>query len=163
MTATIGKHSFYWNQMICPMDSLWPNPISTGRIGKGDNFRMLKTYYPISLTKCVPHCPVRLNHDSWTSLDYDSRRGVHSISRETGERQTSLKYLLQEMGKPFDLVAIPKECPEGKNAEKTQTCVGKVDFLQSVTFSLGFLTDFLATRTKCLPKFWVFFLLSLSY
>ena len=45
---------------------------------------------------------------------YDFRRGVHSISRETGERQMTLKYLLQEMGKPFDLVAIPKECPEGK-------------------------------------------------
>ena len=98
------------------------------------------------------HCPVRLNHDSWTSLDYDSRRGVHSISRETGERQTSLKYLLQEMGKPFDLVAIPKECPEGKSAEKTQTCVGKVDFLQSATFSLVIFDRFFSNSDQMLAE-----------
>ena len=87
---------------------------------------------------------------------------MHSISRETGERQTSLKYLLQEMGKPFDLVAIPKECPEGKNAEKTKIFV--VDFLFTNCYILtGFFDRFFSNSDQMLAEILSIFLLSLSY
>ena len=57
------------------------------------------------------------------------------------------------MGKPFDLVAIPKECPEGKIAENPQTFVAKVDFLFTNCYILtGFFDRFFSNSDQMLAE-----------
>ena len=46
---------------------------------------------------------------------------MHVASRDEGERSKSLSYLLEDMGKPYDLITIPKECPEGKSTHVLKT------------------------------------------
>ena len=41
-------------------------------------------------------------------------KGVHGCSRATGDRINTLPHMLADMDKPYDLVALPTECPEGR-------------------------------------------------
>ena len=43
-----------------------------------------------------------------------SRPGVHAADRISGKRLATLPHVLQTMGRPFGIIAIPSECRKGK-------------------------------------------------
>ena len=45
--------------------------------------------------------------------------GVHVADRLSGQRLASLPHVLQTMGRPFGIIAIPNECRRGKQMSGT--------------------------------------------
>ena len=41
-------------------------------------------------------------------------KGIHGVTRETGERINTLPHMLSDMDKPYGLVALPNGCAEGE-------------------------------------------------
>ena len=52
------------------------------------------------------------------------RRMVHRVDKMTGTRQASIPYALSHLGKPYDLVNIPAECPNLSNTCQGEPCGG---------------------------------------
>jgi len=50
------------------------------------------------------------------------RKYIHSVDKRTGARQKSIPYVLATIGKPYDLVNIPEECPNIENSCQGQPC-----------------------------------------
>jgi len=50
--------------------------------------------------------------------------GIHVADRLSGQRLASLPHVLQTMGRPFGLIAIPNECRRGKQMSGNQ-CLEK--------------------------------------
>ena len=48
----------------------------------------------------------------WTDW---ARRMVHRLDKMTGTRQPAIPYALAHLGKPYDLVNVPEECPNMSN------------------------------------------------
>ena len=40
---------------------------------------------------------------------------VHRLDKMTGTRQPAISYALAHLGKPYDLVNVPEECPNMSN------------------------------------------------
>ena len=51
---------------------------------------------------------------TWFTTLLIFRDGIHGAVRETGESLKDLKHVLQGIGRPFELVSVPNECPRGK-------------------------------------------------
>lgn len=52
------------------------------------------------------------------------RRMVHRVDKMTGTRQASIPYALSHLGRPYDLVNIPAECPNMSNTCQGEPCGG---------------------------------------
>ena len=46
---------------------------------------------------------------------YFFRKHVQSVDKLSGSRQPSIPYALSHLGKPYDLVNVPEECPNLSN------------------------------------------------
>ena len=44
------------------------------------------------------------------------RKFVHSVDKTTGSRQKSIPYSLAGVGRPYDIVNVPQECPNISNS-----------------------------------------------
>ena len=52
------------------------------------------------------------------------RRMVHRVDKMPGTRQASIPYALSHLGRPYDLVNIPAECPNMSNTCQGEPCGG---------------------------------------
>ena len=55
------------------------------------------------------------------------RKHVQSVDKLSGSRQPSIPYALSHLGKPYDLVNVPEECPNLSNTCQVQynkQCLG---------------------------------------
>jgi len=58
----------------------------------------------------------------WTDWNRSTQRtGVQRADKRTGVRRIPVKYGLAHIGKPYDIVAVPEECPHGV----TNSCQGQ--------------------------------------
>ena len=78
-----------------------------GQIGKKSEYK-LKVKFFLTVSVIFVNGPLIIK-----SLINFSQH-VNSALRITGEKSQPLPHIFSNMGKAYDLQAIPKECPEGK-------------------------------------------------
>ena len=59
------------------------------------------------------------SHVYWTDW---KRPGVHGAWRASGERLASLPYVLEDMGRPFDVMVVSSECPASTSVCQRSDC-----------------------------------------
>ena len=50
-------------------------------------------------------------------------KGIHGVTRESGERIITLPHMLSDMDKPYGLVALPNECALGMKICKSLSII----------------------------------------
>lgn len=61
------------------------------------------------------------NNIYWTDW---KKKKIHSADKISGERQRSVNYQLASLGKPYDLVNVPEECPMQRSSCQGVSCPG---------------------------------------
>lgn len=64
---------------------------------------------------------IAINENSILWTDW-KRKNVQRADKQSGIRQNQVKYALSHIGKPYDLVNVPEECPNISNTCQGQPC-----------------------------------------
>jgi hypothetical protein len=74
------------------------------------------------------------------------RKFVHSVDKTTGSRQKSIPYSLAGVGRPYDIVNVPQECPNISNTCQV-TLSTEIKLKSLVTYVLIKFTNYLKLMT----------------